>query len=120
MLGDLQLEVMQVVWKLGDATVAEVHEELLGHRDIAYTTVLSTMRALERRGFLAHTREGKAHRFHATIAAADYASERVSDLVDRLFGGKPEKLLSHLLGGSEEVRPRDLRKIRRLLEEGGP
>jgi predicted transcriptional regulator len=116
MLGDLQLEVMQVVWGLADATVAEVHERLQAERPIAYTTVLSTMRALERRGFLAHTREGKAHRFHATVTADGYASARVEELIARHFGGRPEKLLSHLLGG-EEVRPRDLRRIRKLLEE---
>ena len=116
MLGDLQFDVMQVVWELGDATVAEVHERLQDERPIAYTTVLSTMRALERRGFLEHTREGKAHRFHATIPADVYARDRVTELVDRLFGGRPEKLMSHLLGG-DEVRPKDLRRIRRLLEE---
>jgi predicted transcriptional regulator len=116
MLGDLQLDVMRVVWEIGDATVAEVHERLQAERPIAYTTVLSTMRALERRGYLGHTREGKAHRFHATVTAEGYASARVDELIARHFGGRPEKLLSHLLGG-EEVRPRDLRRIRKLLEE---
>ena len=117
MLGELQLEVMQVVWALGDATVAEVHEKLQESRPIAYTTVLSTMRALERREFLAHTREGKAHRFHATIPEEEYRSDRVEDLVERLFGGKPEKLMSHLLGG-DDIAPKDLRRIRKLLDGG--
>ncbi len=116
MLGDLQLEVMQVVWEVGDATVAEVHERLQAVRPIAYTTVLSTMRTLDRRGFLKFTREGKAHRFHATITEEIYARDRVEALVERLFDGRPEKLMSHLLGGGE-VRQKDLRKIRRLLEE---
>ena len=119
MLGDLQFDVMEVVWELGDATVAEVHEKLGETRPIAYTTVLSTMRALERRSFLAHQREGKAHRFHATIAAHEYRSERVDDLVEQLFGGKPEKLMSHLLG-SDEIRAKDLRRIRKLLDGETP
>ena len=119
MLGELQLEVMQVVWELSDATVAEVHERLAQERPIAYTTVLSTMRALEKRKFLEHTREGKAHRFHATIAEQDYRNARVEDLIERHFGGKPERLVSHLLGG-DEVRPKDLRRIRKLLDGEAP
>ena len=117
MLGDLQLNVMEVVWRLGNATVAEVHEELLTQRRIAYTTVLSTMRALEKRGFLKHSIEGKAHRFFARVSREDYASDSVQQLVSRLFAGDPAALMSHLLG-SEDLGPEDLSRIRRLIEEG--
>ncbi|MFQ5655073.1 MAG: BlaI/MecI/CopY family transcriptional regulator [Planctomycetota bacterium] len=118
MLGSLQQEVMEVVWSRGDATVAEVHDDLQEERAIAYTTVLSTMRALERRGFLTHEADGKAHRFHALVSRQQYTRDSVDRLVTRLFGGEPERLMSHLVG-AEQLSARDLRRIRRLLEGEG-
>ena len=72
-LGDLQLQVMEVVWRLGQATVAEAHQAIAAQRKIAYTTVLTTMRALERRGMLSHETVGKAYRY-ATCSRADRRS----------------------------------------------
>ena len=114
-LGDLQLVVMEVVWDRGDATVAEVHQELTTRRPIAYTTVLSTMRGLEKRCYLAHTMEGKAHRFHARRSRDDYTRKRVEKLVTSLFAGSPEKLMSHLMG-REELDDAALTRIRELLD----
>ncbi len=115
-LGELQLQVMEIVWQRGSATVAEVHEELGRTRALAYTTALSTLRGLERRGHVSHTREGRAHRFHARVSREDYTRQRVDRLVSTLFSGQAEKLMSHLLG-SETLDPKTLGGIRRLLED---
>lgn len=115
MLGTLQLEVMEEVWKCGNATVAEVHGELSQRRTVAYTTVLTTLRALEKRGFLRHTVEGKAHRYHARISRDEHTRESVTHLVGRLFAGSPERLMSHLLG-VEQLGEDDLQRIRKLME----
>lgn len=117
-LGDLQLQVMEVVWNRGHATVAEVHEVLAQQREIAYTTVLSTLRGLEKRGFLTHTVEGKAHRYHSQVSREEHTQESVTTLVRRLFSGRPEQLMSHLLG-TETLRPQDLTRIRELLDDEG-
>ena len=85
MIGELQLKVMEVIWELGDATVAEVHEALGAERSLAYTTVLSTLRGLERRGYLAHTKEGKAHRFHARVSREEHTQTTVDSLVSMLY-----------------------------------
>ena len=114
-LGDLQLEVMNVIWERISATVAEVHEVLRSDREIAYTTVLSTMRNLERRGFLKHSVEGKAHRFFACVSQDDFTRRSVDQLVSRLFAGEPAQLMSHLLG-AEKLDIRDLTRIRRLVD----
>lgn len=116
MLGDLQLRIMEVIWDRGSATVAEVHEVLRPKRELAYTTVLSTLRGLERRGFIDHTVEGKAHRFRSRISRDDYKRDRVRDLVTRLFEGSPAALMNHLLG-SEKIEDDDLGRIRALLAE---
>lgn len=116
-LGELQLEVMKVVWEVGDATAAEVHERLRGHRPVAYTTVLSTLRNLERRGMLDHRVEGKAHRFFPRITRDEFTRHSVRQLVSRLFAGRPEELLSHLLGDGD-IGDRERQRIRELLEDG--
>ena len=69
-LGDLQFQVMEVVWRLSAATVADVHRVLAARREIAYTTVLTTMRALERRGMLTHETVGKAYRYSPAVSRA--------------------------------------------------
>ena len=118
MLGDLQLSIMEVVWDRGSATVAEVHEVLQRTRELAYTTVLSTLRGLERRRFLDHTVEGKAHRFRSRVTRDEYTQDRVRELVTRLFEGNPAALMNHLLG-SERLEAADLSRIRALLEDDG-
>ena len=115
-LGDLQLQVMEVVWRLGRATVAEVHEALSAHRKIAYTTVLTTMRALERRGMLTHEAVGKAYLYQPAVSREQYTRASVGKLVDDLFGGRSEKLLCHLLG-AERISRGELARIRRIVGE---
>ena len=118
-LGDLQLAVMEVVWRMGKATVAEVHAALAAERTIAYTTALTTMRALERRGMLRHEMVGKAFRYEPAVSRDDYTHASVDKLVGDLFGGRREQLLCHLLG-DERIGRDDLDRIRRALgkEEG--
>ena len=115
-LGEPQLAVMEIVWERGSGTVAEIHEQLAPERSLAYTTVLSTMRGLEKRGLLLHRAEGKAHRFFPTQSRTEYTRTSVSDLVDRLFAGRPERLLTHLLGEGE-WSPGDVEAIRRRIDE---
>ena len=113
-LGQLQLQVMEVVWRLGRATVAQVHEALAGSRKIAYTTVLTTMRALERRGMVSHEQVGRAYVFEPLVSREKYAASSVHRLVDDLFGGRREKLLCHLLG-ADRIGRSELASIRRML-----
>ena len=117
-LGQLQLQVMEVVWRLGRATVAQVHEVLAESRKIAYTTVLTTMRALERRGVVRHEQVGKAYVYEPLVSREDYATSSVHRLVDDLFDGSREKLLCHLLG-ADRIGRSELASIRRMLRGDG-
>jgi predicted transcriptional regulator len=114
-LGELQLQVMQAVWRRGRATVAEVHEELAARRRLAYTTVLTTMRALERRGVLRHRQEGKAYAYEPTLSRDQYTSGSVGRLVRDLFQGSRERLLSHLLG-TDKISRAEMARLRKLAE----
>ena len=106
---------MNVIWERESATVAEVHDVLRASREIAYTTVLSTLRNLEKRGFLNHSVEGKAHRFFATVTRDEFTRSSVEQLVSRLFAGEPAQLMSHLLG-SENLDRGAIERIKRLIE----
>ena len=117
-LGDLQLQVMAVVWRAGRATVADVHQALAAKRKIAYTTVLTTMRGLERRGMLTHEQVGKAYLYQPIVSRDCYTAASVGKLVDDLFGGREEHLLCHLLG-AERIKAGDLSRIRRTLTGRG-
>lgn len=115
-LGQLQQEVMDEVWLLGDATVADIHERLARRRKIAYTTVLTTMRNLERRGMLSHEQRGKAFLYRPTMARDEYAAGTIRSFVDRVFGGKPEELLCHLLG-APRIDRQDVERLKKLVEQ---
>ena len=115
-LGELQLQVMEVVWRLGKATVADVHGELAVERKIAYTTVLTTMRALERRGMVTHETVGKAYLYRPAVSRDQYTDARVDRLVDNLFGGRQEKLLCRLLG-ADRISRTELARIRRIVQQ---
>jgi len=117
-LGDLQLQVMEEVWRLGKATVAAVHEALSAQRKIAYTTVLTTLRALERRGMVTHEAAGKAYLYRPAVSREQYTNASVGKLVDDLFGGRREQLLCHLLG-AERIGRTELTRIRRIVGDAG-
>lgn len=113
-LGELQLKVMNVIWDNGRATVADVHREISAERRIAYTTVLTTMQALERRRMVTHETVGKAYRYAPAVSREQYTEASVDKLVGDLFEGRQEQLLCHLLG-AEEVSQADVKAIRDLI-----
>ena len=120
-LGELQLQVMDIVWQSGRATVAEVHQVLSQRRKIAYTTVLTTMRALERRGMVRHDQVGKAYVYEPVVSREKYTDSSVGTLVNQLFEGRREALLCHLLG-TNKVSRKDVAQIRKMLageQKGG-
>ena len=113
-LYDRELEVMQVLWARGSATVAEVREAL--EDEMAYTTVLTVLRRLEEKGYVTHEEEGRAHRYLPAIepqAARESALER---LVSRLFHGSPELLLTHLVS-SRKLSAEERRRLRELVDD---
>ncbi len=111
---DRELDVMAVLWDAGDATVAEVQEALAD--DLAYTTVLTVLRTLEEKGHVGHTEEGRAYRYHPLVEREEAGASALTRMLDRVFGGSPELLLTQLVAErklSEEV----LERMRRLLDE---
>lgn len=108
-----ELDVMAVLWEAGPATVAEVRERLAD--ELAYTTVLTVLRTLEEKGYVAHVEEGKAYRYRPLVgreAAGDSALKR---LVRKVFRGSPEMLLTQLVA-DRGLTTAELERMRQLLE----
>ena len=112
-LYERELEVMEVLWERGSATVAEVREAL--EDEMAYTTVLTVLRRLEEKGFVAHDEEGRAHRYRPLVERAQARESALERLTKKLFQGSPELLLTHLVS-QKKLSEAELRRLRDLVE----
>src|SRR5690606_26637822 len=92
-----ELEIMQVFWKRGESTVAEIRDELAaGGRDLAYTTVATLVRILTEKQFLTQTTEERPFRFRPLRSFEEVSDRLLGDLLSRVFGGSREQLLMRL------------------------
>jgi BlaI family transcriptional regulator, penicillinase repressor len=116
MLSGPQLEIMKVVWRLSEATVRDVYEDLRLHRPIAYTTVMTTMKNMESRGHLKKRSEGRAFVYSASVPENRMLRRIVGDFIDRVFNGSTEPLLAHLVE-EQRLSEKDLEKIGKMIRE---
>ena len=111
---DRELDVMNVLWDQGSATVTEVRDAL--HDELAYTTVLTILRTLEEKGYVTHEEEGRAHRYVPTVEREAAAGSAVGKMLKKLFSGSPEMMLTHLVS-DRKLKPADLKRMRKLIDE---
>jgi predicted transcriptional regulator len=111
-LFDREVEVMEVLWSKGSATVAEVRDEI---DELAYTTVLTVLRRLEDKGYVAHEEEGRAHRYFATIERSAARKSAVERLTQKLFESSPGLLLTHLVA-DRKLSKTELRRLKEMVE----
>jgi predicted transcriptional regulator len=114
-LTDQELEIMKIIWRRGTVTVRDVYEELLAHRKIAYTTVMTMMGILEAKKYLRKSQGDRAYLYRPARPQTEVVSSMVRDFVDRLFNGSAKPLLVHL-AESEQLSPEELDEVRRLLK----
>ncbi|MGB0438096.1 MAG: BlaI/MecI/CopY family transcriptional regulator [Mycobacterium sp.] len=96
--GDLEAVIMDRIWDRdpeASTTVRDIFDQLVTERDIAYTTVMSTMDNLHTKGWLAREREGKAYRYWATLSREEHSARLMRDALDG--GGRPDLVLSHFV-----------------------
>lgn len=110
---DRELDVMAVLWEHGASTVAEVRERLAD--PLAYTTVLTILRTLEAKGYVAHTEEGKAHRYAPLVARERAGQSALTQVLDKIFGGSREMLLANLVR-ERGIGDAEIRRLREVLE----
>ena len=117
--GDLEAVIMQLVWDHGQAvTVRDLFDEMRRERAIAYTTVMSTMDNLHRKGWLARVKDGKAYRYTATASREEYSARLMQEaLAD---GGDAEIVLSHFVAQMDGEESEVLRAVLRRLTARRP
>jgi predicted transcriptional regulator len=112
LLGPLEQDVMDVVWRLRDATVRDVHAELASGREIAYTTVMTTMARLARKGLLLRDTADLAHRYRPVVSRDQYAHGAVGDVLAWLLERYPEPAVAYLADAVEELDDVTLDQLR--------
>ena len=113
-LGDLQLAIMRSLWRKGEATVAEVHEDLEAERGLALTTIATMLAKLEKKGVVGHRMDGRRFIYQPRIDEGQVRRSMVAELTSQLFRGDVTALVNHLLS-EHEIDPAELAQLKALI-----
>ena len=113
-----ELEMMNVIWRIGPCSVARVLEQLSPARGLAYTSVSTIVRILEQKGFVTSERAGRGHLYSAAVAKEDYQATSLKHLMDNVFEGTPTLMVKRLLD-SNALTEDELSQIKLLLRKKG-
>ena len=111
---DRELDLMAVLWERGSGTVAEVLDSLSD--DLAYNTVLTTLRNMEEKGYVRHEEEGRSYRYYPEIPREEAGRSAVRRVVNTIFGGSRERLIMELVS-DQDLSDEELRRLRRFVED---
>jgi len=111
-LTEAELPIMEILWQKGSAPVNEVVEGLPNAG--AYNTVLTTLRILERKGYVRHTKEGRAFVYHPVVERGEASRKAVRNLVKRFFQDSPELLILNVLE-DEDMNEKELARLKKLI-----
>jgi predicted transcriptional regulator len=112
-LTEAELPIMDVLWQKGAATVGDVMEGLSKDRPVAYNTVLTLMRILERKGYVQHTKDGRAFVYQPVVDRGAASRTAVRQLLNRFFNNSPELLVLNLLQ-NETIDQSEIERLRAL------
>ena len=115
-LGPLETDIMQIVWQDERSTVKKVHRKLSQGRDIAYTTVMTTMSRLSEKGVLHRHREGLAYVYAAAISEDDFVTMVVQQVLDGLMEDYSETAIDYMIDYLARSKPTELRRLQRVLQ----
>lgn len=113
-LTQAELRLMKVLWERGESSVADVAAACSTDAPLAYTSVLTTIRILEQKGYVAHRQEGRAFLYSATVAENEASRSEVKHVLQRFFGNSRERLVLSLLG-DDEISPEELRRLKEAI-----
>ena len=115
-LTDAELRLMDVLWAKGTATVSEVVEAVNADTPLAYSTVLTTLRILENKGYLRHTKDGRAFVYRPVVRRDKAQESAIKHLLRRFFEDSPELLVLNLLE-RKKITAEQLNRLRKRIEE---
>ena len=110
------MQVLSVLWSRGAATVREVMEVMPDGKARAYTTILSVMQVMEKKGLVSHVADGNAHVYRPRVTRQQVTGPWLRGLVQQVFGGSAATALQHLLA-EEGVSPQELDEIKEIIAQ---
>jgi predicted transcriptional regulator len=108
---------MNVLWQKGSATVQQVLDALPGKPSLAYNSVLTTIRILEKKGYVQHVKDGRAHVYMPLVGKKEATRFEIRHLVNRFFKNSHELLVLNILE-DDSIDQQELKRLRELLEQG--
>jgi predicted transcriptional regulator len=118
LLTEVELELMSILWRIGEGSVSDVIEQLPKDRELAYTSVSTILRILEQKSVLSVRKEGRGHIYIPVLEKSDYEAKTVKHVIERVFDGAAVVLVRQLLD-SGNVGEKELAELRKLISEYG-
>lgn len=115
-LTEAELRLMRLLWAHGESAVAELVQALPEDTPLAYTTVLTTIRILEKKGYVCHRQEGRAFLYTACVAEHEARLSEIRHVLQRFFGNSRERLVLSLLGDADAT-PEELERMKKAIAE---
>lgn len=113
---EVELELMNAIWGLGECTVKDVQEALPKGRELAYTSVATMMKILEQKGALKSEKKDRAHTYQPLVSRSKYEGISLEHLKTNVFGGDPTSMVMRLLDNSD-LSQKEIETIRSLLDD---
>ncbi len=113
-LTEAELRLMKLLWERGESGVADLVNAMPGDAPLAYTSVLTTVRILEKKGYVTHRQEGRAFVYTACVAEEEASRSEVRHMLHRFFGNSRERLLLALLD-EQDTTPEELKRLKEAI-----
>lgn len=113
-LTEAELRLMKVLWERGESAVSDLVMAVSDERPLAYTSVLTTVRILENKGYVRHRQEGRAFLYSPCVDEFEASKSEVRHILQRFFGNSRERLLLSVLG-DDDISPEELKRLREAI-----
>lgn len=114
-LTEAELRLMKILWRRGESAVTDLVAAMPAGEELAYNSVLTTIRILEQKGYVSHRQEGRAFIYRASVAEQEAGRSEVRHVLSRFFGNSRERLLLSVLG-DEQISPEELERLKEAIE----
>src|ERR1700728_1617478 len=115
-LTEAELRIMRILWERGESLVSELVAAMPESTPLAYTSVLTTVRILEQKGYVRHRQEGRAFVYRPSVAEHEASRSEVRNVLNRFFGNSREQLVLSLLG-DDEISADELQRLKEAIRE---
>lgn len=118
-LTEAELRLMRLLWARGESAVSDLVQALPEDTPLAYTSVLTTIRILEKKGYVSHRQEGRAFLYSTCVAEHEARQSEIRHVLQRFFGNSRERLVLSLLGDAE-ITPEELERMKKIIGDAAP